>query len=128
MELGKKNIIGNYKYIDALRGIAILMVVAVHVSQSNSLKIDDLTRSILNNGSKGVQLFFIVSAFTLFMSFNNRYDKESTPILNYSIRRFFRIAPMYYLALIFYTNIILIFPPQKDGIILNFLFLHGWSI
>lgn len=118
----------NYKYVDALRGIAILMVMAVHVSQSNSLDISDLTKSVLKYGSKGVQLFFMVSAFTLFMSLNARYEKEKRPFLNYAIRRFFRIAPMYYIALIFYTTVLVIYSPTRDGIVLNALFLHGWSI
>jgi len=126
MILEKDNI--NYSFIDSLRGIAILMVVAVHVSQSRTLMISDFARSFLNFGSKGVQLFFIVSAFTLFMSFNSRLERENHPYINYGIRRFFRIAPMYYLAIIFYTNIILLYPPHKEGIILNVLFLHGWSI
>lgn len=128
MASDKDNLIKNYSYIDALRGIAILMVVAVHVSQSRTLNISDFAHSFLNFGSRGVQLFFIVSGFTLFMSFNNRFEKENRYILNYAIRRFFRIAPMYYLAILFYTNVILIYPPHKEGIILNVLFLHGWSV
>ncbi len=128
MVLVEDNSQKNYKYVDALRGIAILMVMAVHISQSNSLDISDLAKSVLKYGSKGVQLFFMVSAFTLFLSLNSRYEKEKRPFLNYAIRRFFRIAPMYYIALVFYTTVFVMYSPTKEGIILNALFLHGWSI
>jgi peptidoglycan/LPS O-acetylase OafA/YrhL len=117
-----------YKYIDALRGIAILMVIAVHVSQSASLNLSELSKTALSYGAKGVQLFFFVSAFTLFMSFHRRYGKEKHPMLNYGIRRFFRIAPMYYLAILFYVFVFPMYPFSTIGTIYNFTFVHGLSI
>lgn len=122
------NPIKKYQYIDALRGIAILMVIAVHISQSNSLNLSPNVLSALQYGAKGVQLFFIVSAFTLFNSLQNRYTREKKPFLSYAIRRFFRIAPMYYLALFVYSTIVLIYPTHAEGIALNAFFIHGWSI
>lgn len=88
----------NYKldYIDALRGYAILGVVAVH---SLIGKVDVFGSSIIGLGAKGVQLFYMMSAFTLMLSFKNTLAKKFI-ILNFFIRRFFRIAPMFYLAII----------------------------
>ena len=48
--------------------------------------------------ARGVQLFFVASAITLSMSWNARHDG----VVNFYIRRFFRIAPMFYLALAFF--------------------------
>lgn len=48
-------------------------------------------------GQRGVALFFIVSAFTLFLSYDNRKE-ERHPTRNFFIRRFFRLAPMAFLS------------------------------
>lgn len=83
-----------YAYIDALRGYAILLVIAVHSSQYFA----DLSfpvRTLADQGARGVQLFFVASALTLCMSWNARNDG----VVPFYIRRFFRIAPMFYLAI-----------------------------
>ena len=49
-----------------------------------------------------MQLFFVVSAFTLWLSMANR-KQEKHPTRNFFLRRFFRIAPMYWLGIAFYT-------------------------
>lgn len=89
-------------FIDSLRGIAILLVIMVHVSQITNDYYPDKIQSIFNFGSKGVQLFFICSAFTIFLSFDHRRKTDKYPILFFYIRRFFRIAPFFYLAIIYY--------------------------
>ncbi len=95
-----------YEYIDSLRGIAILMVVLVHVGIVLDNMLDyfpqGLLIDIIGNGAYGVQLFFIVSAYTLTMSHYNRLD-EPHRNRSFFIRRFFRIAPMYYIAIIYFT-------------------------
>lgn len=90
------------KYIDALRGIAILMVMATHTFQYSTSYSDGFFNNIIAQGARGVQLFFIVSAFTLFMSFNFRINKEKKINQNFYIRRFFRIAPMYYVGILYF--------------------------
>lgn len=96
-----------YQYIDSLRGVAILLVVLVHVgivldNMIDYFPKDSLLLSIIGNGAYGVQLFLIVSAYTLTMSHYNRLD-EPHKNRNFFIRRFFRIAPMYYIAIIYFT-------------------------
>lgn len=54
---------------------------------------------IFNYGQTGVQLFFVASAITLCLSSTQRNEKSS---INFYIRRFFRIAPLFYLAIPFY--------------------------
>lgn len=96
-----------YQYIDSLRGIAVLLVILVHIhlvldNTTEYFEQDGLLLEIIGNGAYGVQLFFIVSAFTLMMSHYNRFE-EPNRTRNFFIRRFFRIAPMYYLAIIYFT-------------------------
>lgn len=86
-------------HIDSLRGIAILMVMFTHVGS----KFTDigLLGELSTYGRLGVQLFFVVSALTLCISIDRR-KKEIGLIVNFYIRRFFRIAPVYYLGAILY--------------------------
>jgi peptidoglycan/LPS O-acetylase OafA/YrhL len=87
-------------HLNSLRGIAVLGVLIVHSWYwgGHPLNLGSLG-GIAGSGQRGVQLFFIVSAFTLFLSYENRRD-EAHPTVNFFIRRFFRLAPMFYTAII----------------------------
>jgi len=124
--------IQKYDFIDALRGYAMLMVILVH----SSLFVAPVSRPLeilMHFGVNGMQLFFIVSAWTLCMSWQARSVHEMSPVRNFFIRRFFRIAPMFYLAIVFYV-ILYGFSPRyfaPNGIQwwfipLTVLFSHGF--
>lgn len=91
----------NLDYIDSMRGIAILMVLAVHFTTFLAVyNIEHLPfhlENVFYSGKYGVALFFIVSAFTLFRSLDVRQENGFG---KYYLRRFFRIAPLYYLIII----------------------------
>jgi peptidoglycan/LPS O-acetylase OafA/YrhL len=90
-----------FSFVDGLRGLAILMVLAVHSSQSQPPANATLL-SLANSGARGVQLFFILSAFTLYSSSLQRFPTEIHPRRNFYIRRAFRILPVWWLALLLY--------------------------
>lgn len=112
-------------FIDRMRGLAILMVIAVHYVQMFATP---AIRKIGFSGEVGVQLFFVASAFTLCRSADQRRD-ERHPVRNFYIRRYFRIAPLYYLAIAGYAALYLW--AGKGGnytpgnILANVLFVHG---
>jgi peptidoglycan/LPS O-acetylase OafA/YrhL len=87
----------HFDYIDALRGYAILMVIAVHTSQSFP-DIPNSLAKVLNQGARGVQLFFVTSALTLSMSWVARNESAA----DFYTRRIFRIAPMFWMAIVFF--------------------------
>ncbi|MHB8205875.1 acyltransferase family protein, partial [Mucilaginibacter sp.] len=117
-------------YIDLLRGIAILLVIVCHVSQSQ-IGLSPRNRAFLNFGRIGVQLFFFLSAYTLCLSMDSR--KERYFIRNFYIRRYFRIAPLYYLGILIYflvgmapfLNQYIALSNSKSDILYNFLLIHG---
>ncbi|WP_181166180.1 MULTISPECIES: acyltransferase [unclassified Mesorhizobium] len=91
-----------YAYLSALRGIAALWVISVHVAHMPQPVMDlppwlDL---YVANGVWGVQLFFVVSTFSLCLMQPSHAD-EQRPLLGFALRRFFRIAPLFYLLVAF---------------------------
>ena len=122
-------------YIDIARGIAILMVMLVHTSQAVN-GVSQLVGDIDRYGQMGVQLFFVASAYTLCFSSVKRADEQQA-LVSFLIRRFFRIAPLYYVAMISYflleSNmhiLALIKMPYSlynfQTIAANILFIHGF--
>lgn len=119
--------------VDSLRGIAILLVLAVHVSGFIAPKSEWLTE-LTRLGPRGVQLFYVVSAFSLFLSFAHRRSAGGFSYRAYFIRRVTRIAPMFWLAMALYLFTSGMGPNYwaPDGIkpadvALTALFLNGWS-
>lgn len=116
----------NLDYIEAVRGYAVAGVVMVHCLLGEK---GVALAGIWGLGAKGVQLFFMASAFTLFLS-HHRRRSERMPYLNFFIRRYFRIAPMFYVAIFYYLW------QRHDSsggttslanVISHLTFLHGFS-
>src|ERR1700744_3241432 len=85
-----------FAYIDCLRGYAVLMVMVNHVTYAMP-KVPWRVHQLGAFGWHGVQLFFLASAITLLMS--SSYERDRTGQVSASdffVRRFLRIAPMYY--------------------------------
>lgn len=121
-------------FVDALRGIAILGVIVVHHSQV--FRGLGAVQGVAAYGQMGVQLFFVASAFTLCRSAQAR-GGERHGLRNFYLRRFFRIAPLYWLAIAGYG---LLDAGRRvlgraggessyepANILLNLLFVHGFS-
>ena len=87
-----------YAYLDAVRGYAILMVIAVHTLQTFG-EIPALLDKLVEQGQRGVQLFFVASALALCFSWTVRNDGAGP----FYVRRLFRIAPMFWLAIGFFV-------------------------
>lgn len=114
-------------WIDALRGLAFFGVLFYHVGIFTK-DLPPVLGGVIEFGQSGVQLFYIISAFTLFLSIRNRRGKEVAPLRNFFIRRFFRIAPLFYCVIAYYLVRYGIGPSlwQEDGnsITLANIFAH----
>ena len=121
----------HFEYLDALRGIAVLGVLLVHSALATHQK--GIVWELAFTGQRGVQLFYVVSAFTLCLTLDSA-RRESSPLLNFFIRRFFRIAPLFYVAIL--ANILLHhFAPSRSPltgltfveVASGFVFLNGFD-
>lgn len=117
-----------FAYIDALRGYAILAVIAFHVSY-NVAGLDASVRRFLSAGSAGVQLFFVVSALTMILSWKARSDG----VRSFYIRRLFRIAPMFWLSIPMFLVLRGFVPAQWStngtswgDVLASVFFVNGW--
>lgn len=134
---GRNDTANRYNFIDAVRGWAIIGVLLIHASAfGNNDNQPDWLGIVLANGRYGVQLFFIVSAFTIFLSMQRRKESDTRPLTGFFIRRFFRIAPLYYLGVVAYLLIDGTGPRYWLGdqkyislanVLSNLLFAHGLS-
>lgn len=111
--------------IDAARGVAVLMVVLTHSLMYQGI----YDAAILQ---LGVQLFFVVSAFTLCYTIN----RSNFNIILFYQKRLKRIAPLYWFGILLYItyNLVLSFIGKgqienytAENIAMNVLLLHGLS-
>ena len=117
-----------YAFIDALRGYAILAVIAFHVSY-NVTNLDANVRQFASAGAAGVQLFFVVSALTMMLSWQARADG----VRAFYVRRLFRIAPMFWLSIPVFLALRGFIPTQWStngtswgDVFATILFVNGW--
>lgn len=123
------------EFVDLLRGVAILMVVVVHTA----VVIPGLPAALadlLRFGQMGVQLFFVASAYTLARSYGRSVGRPLA-IRSFYLRRWFRIAPMYYVGILLYLSLRVaksiaegggmrdLHPYTVTHVLANLLFVHG---
>jgi peptidoglycan/LPS O-acetylase OafA/YrhL len=118
---------GKFAYIDCLRGYAVLMVVLCHTTYAFPELPYPLHR-LTAFGWHGVQLFFLASSLTLLMSAEHeRHRTGAVDVRNFFVRRFLRIAPMYYLAAGFYALIQPPTDPSLPQLLASLAFVNAWS-
>lgn len=100
-EIAKKSI-RRLEYIDALRGLAVFLVIACHTYQVAMPVYHRPIAFLFSMGARGVQLFFLISAFTLCYSKTKRESLGEVSLQSFYIRRYFRIAPMYYIGILYF--------------------------
>lgn len=87
---------GTLSGLESLRAIGAMMVLLFHLSYAVSYP--EYLSIIRDYFGGGVQLFFVLSAFSIYYGYyDGLNDKEE--IKNYLVRRFLRIAPVFYLIL-----------------------------
>lgn len=117
--------------IHALRGIAALMVILFHLHYVGLIPLPKSWGFIAARGGLGVELFYVLSAFSLLYSNQKKVRSgDSQWIFGYMTKRFFRIAPLFYAMLIVHCLLILfVFNGKLDlqRIIMSVLFIFNFA-
>ncbi|MFI1988408.1 acyltransferase family protein [Actinoplanes sp. NPDC020271] len=85
---------GRLRWLDALRGLAVLAVVFEHVSDYVAPEVKHATRYVAHAGIFGVTLFFLVSGYIVPASIERRGE-----VRRFWIGRLFRLYPAFLLVL-----------------------------
>lgn len=85
--------------VSFFKGVAIAMVVLVHYAQSFVLP--DFLAKVAHFGQMGCQIFFVLSAFTLCLS----YQRKPLHYVQFMKKRVLKIAVGYWLTIIMYIGI-----------------------
>jgi peptidoglycan/LPS O-acetylase OafA/YrhL len=91
----------NLEGTSIVRFIAAMMVVSFHVALMPPLEMSEHLRFITNFGGFGVPLFYILSAFMLSYGYRGQLD-SAEQMRRFYTRRFWRIAPLFYVMMAFY--------------------------
>lgn len=122
--------------LDAGRAFAILGVIAVHLSPWFH-HLPAWIMAVSRFGQYGVQAFFVISAITICTTLEEdarRYSSRDT-YRRFYVKRFFRIAPLYFVALAAYALIDdgallmhsrMLLPHGLVDVLANLLFIHEW--
>ena len=120
--------------LDVLRGLAITWIILFHMIFLTipNMAPPQFLDKLLKTGGMGVQLFFVVSAFSLCLSSDRRQNEESWI---FYLRRIFRIVPLFYLILIMTLlrdKLVFGLSHSYSEIVVNALFLYnfvgGWQV
>lgn len=108
--------------IDLLKGIAICMIIGVHSGQ----RIANLSPALdfLAFGQMGCQIFFVLSGFTISLSYEKHRAKKRSN-WSYIKNRYVSIAPGYYFFIFLILTLNLIF--KNFGITLGFSSELSWQ-
>lgn len=119
-----------YEELDCLRGLAALAVVLFHFTYGYDfgLKIMSDDKFYFRYGNLGVQLFFLISGFVIFMTLDKTKNAK-----DFLVSRFSRLYPAYWASIIITVTVTtLLEVPFQEGIfsvkqvIVNFTMFQFW--
>lgn len=120
---------GRFENLDVLRGLAALAVVFAHIVGLSDVAVPHASRIWGDMFSLAVPMFFALSAFSLAYRYEGRLG-TLTELGEYALRRFLRIAPLFYFMLALYVARRFIkygYLPPPSELFLNLTFLFGFS-
>jgi len=111
--------------IHGLRGLAAFAVVLYHLVHIGGIQTPAIFDFIKRDFGYSVHLFFILSAFSLMYSTEAKVNQPNW-LTDYFIKRFFRIAPLFYFAIVYFI-VFGLADKNFINIILNLTFTFGFN-
>ena len=87
-------------FLDAIRGISILMVLLFHVNVHLQNLIYDDIYQLLRYGRHGVEVFFMISGYFIFSQIIRHHSRQQENISLLVKKRFIRIYPVFLISLL----------------------------
>ncbi|MEM6480278.1 MAG: acyltransferase [Pseudomonadota bacterium] len=116
--------------LDSIRTVAILAVIVYHVAtRYPTAELDAVAYIFRRFGLLGVDIFFPLSGYLISSFLLRRYETRDIKV--FFARRFFRIVPLYFLAVTIFlilAHVVGAGDENTDRIWLTYLFLTGWFI
>jgi peptidoglycan/LPS O-acetylase OafA/YrhL len=95
---------GRLSGLESARGFAALTIVLFHVCYIPPLEVSAAVKEVFQHFGVGVPLFYAISAFSLFVGYEKSLDRPEG-LKKFFLRRFFRIAPLFYVMLVIWLLI-----------------------
>lgn len=114
--------------IESLRGVAALLIVFYHLIELAQLPLPPGLHIVRSHFGMGVPLFYTLSGFVLAWGYADRLALGKTEIVNFYVRRFFRIAPLFYAVLLGWRGLgylLWSWSDSSQSFFLNLTFLFG---
>lgn len=114
--------------LDSLRGIAALATLLFHLVTFAQLNAPAGFRFIGSYFGQGVPLFYCLSGFVLAYGYSKKLEEGSGNVIDFYLKRFFRIAPLFYFVLICWRgagHFLWSWSESATVLFLNFTFLFG---
>lgn len=116
------------KGLHSLRGIAALAIIAFHLAPVGEITLPTGLRFIARYFGTGVTMFFVISGFSLFHSTVPNVGRENW-LRTFYVKRFFRIAPLFYTMLLAYIGLAYRLAgskPVMGDLFVNLTFLYNF--
>jgi len=130
-----KNSITRIPELDGVRGLAVLLVLMVHIIPYNPVLVDlpfsKFIHAFSHMGWAGVDMFFVLSGF-LITSILLQTKAGVGYFKNFYARRALRIFPLYYLTITTVFVVVYIFSPDQRGEVIfslpwYYLYVSNWG-
>ena len=119
---------GHLPALDGVRGLAVLAVLLFHfVAKTTATNtFEQVVNRVLNYGSLGVDLFFVLSGFLIT---GILYDSRTSPAYfqNFYMRRVLRIFPLYYAVLAGVFFVVPLVPPLRGSELAGLREYQAWA-
>ncbi|SFR17815.1 acyltransferase family protein [Poseidonocella sedimentorum] len=84
--------------------------------------------SVIENGARGVDFFFVLSGFVIFHVYEPKISDGTFSFRRYVVKRFARIYPLHAVMLLVFVALSILRGSGADGIFASVLLFHAWGV